>query len=454
MICSGCKILKTKPHTTPKRFFLLKKLKSYMEGEFQKERDTFQSWAEFQGRGFERPQYTRSWLINKYGDIDKVLECDIINTPTNKQTSVLSNHKAYFQQALRSPNEVLVKVHATSLNPIDIRIAEGYGKNLFNVRRNFVYKMLTSFKDGKDELYSDAVNKHEFPLVLGRDFSGTVVDVGVQVGDLQPGDEVYGAPEVFANGSLSHYCRVDLDHVVQKPAVLSHLEAASIPYVGLTTVSALRKHILNPKVPRYALVLGGSGGVGSFAIQYLRAHGFSVTTTCSTEGMEVCQRLSADCINYKTEDVDKELASRVPYGIVYDVVGAGSPQWASQYLVKGGVFVTLKNPVAEMTDKYGAFFGLQSAALDFVAKQGQNMDIKNEWAFYKPDRLALLEIARLIDGGQIKPVIDTKNICSFDDVPKGFKALKTGRTKGKIVVNVSGLPEATQKPNVDKIIHL
>merc|ERR1712002_62863 len=173
--------------------------------------------------------------------------------------------------------------HAASLNPIDIKIAQGYGANLLNLQRNFVYKILGSLP--KMDNFGETISRPEFPLVLGRDFSGTVIDVGVGVGDIQPGDEVYGAPNVYSNGSLTDICRVDLDHVVQKPQILSHLEASSIPYVALTTVSALRKHVTRPTGPRNALVLGGSGGVGTFAIQYLQANGFSVTTTCSSEGL-------------------------------------------------------------------------------------------------------------------------------------------------------------------------
>ena len=240
----------------------------------------------------------------------------------------------------------------------------------------------------------------------------------------------------------------------QKPATLSHLEASSIPYVGLTTVSALSRHIKRPKEPRNALVLGGSGGVGTFAIQYLQAHGFSVTTTCSSEGFDVCKKLNADCINYRTEDVEESLISRSKFTLVFDIVGASSPEWASQFLIKGGSYITLKHPLVNLTDRWGTFMGLAASAFTYGRTQIKNLGIWNEWGFYKPDRNSLLEIARLIDSGNIKPVIQPDNIFGFDDIPKAFKVLQSGRTKGKIVVNISGLPESTQKPNVEKIIHL
>uniref|UniRef100_H2Z231 Enoyl reductase (ER) domain-containing protein n=1 Tax=Ciona savignyi TaxID=51511 RepID=H2Z231_CIOSA len=365
-----------------------------------------------------KQQYMRSWIIEKYGPTEKVLKLDSIETPFDrKMTSV------------RNTNDVLVKVHAGSLNPIDIRICEGYGANLFNLKRNAIHYAVNSIPGMKSMFRG-----YEFPLVIGRDFSGTVVDIGTGVFDIQLGDDVYGAPKLHQPGCLDYIC-VGLDCVVQKPATLSHIEAASLPYVGLTVLSALKELVVTSKPPKRALVLGGSGGIGTFAIQYLRAYGFTVVTTCSSSAMSLCSSLGAECIDYKTQDVEKELQSFEKFNIVFDAIGAVSVEWSSNILIKNGYFVTLKSPAVENVDKFGTL-GLSTSASTLARKKLERPEINTRWAYYKPDRRGLLEIARLVDSGVIQPVLQTNGVYDFNDVPKAFKALSKGSARGKSVINV------------------
>nr|CAB3265823.1 reticulon-4-interacting protein 1 homolog, mitochondrial-like [Phallusia mammillata] len=412
-------------------------------------KENFQQWAEFQERGFKIPEYMQSWFIDQYGAPEKVLKKEAINLPQHKMVTGIDARKTYLLQQVRQPNDVLVKVHAASLNPIDIRMCQGYGEQLFNFQRNFLFKFFDHFPT-KAEFLKD----YEFPLVMGRDFSGTVIDVGTGVYDLEPGDEVYGAPALYNQGTLSDYIAVDLAYVVQKPATCSHIDAASIPYVALTVVSTLKEALSIREKCNRALVLGGSGGIGTFAIQYLRANGFSVTTTCSSAGQKICSSLGAECINYHTENVDEVVSKQDKYGIVFDIIGAATPAWAKPLLISGGTYATLQNNLVERTNRYGVIAGLGASMSQMIADRSRNYGINVKWGIYQPDRNSLLEIARYIDSGNIKPIVDAKNIYPFDDVPKAFKKLGEGHTKGKIVVNVSGQPEATQKPPVDKIIHL
>jgi len=432
-----------------KRFKVTNNIKDYHQKKKKEHEENFQSWSEFRARGFRKPEYMTSWIIEGYGPPDEVLKQETINLPEHKVETAVDARRSYLYQAVRQPNDVLIKVHAASLNPIDIRMCEGYGRNLFNLQRNALFHAWKVIPSSRP-VTQDA----EFPLVLGRDFSGTIVDVGTGVVDLQPGDDVYGAASLFKNGTLSEYVCVDLANVVQKPLTLSHIEAASIPFVGLTVVSALRRVVKTREKSARALVIGGSGGIGTFAIQYLRAHGFSVTTTCSTSGMKLCSSLGAECIDYKLHNVDSEVTQLEKFGVVFDAVGAVSSEWAERCLLRGGVYTTLKSPFVVNTDKYGAVFGVTASLLEFARQRFMHQKITTEWGFFKPDRHQLLEIARMIDGGIIKPAIDANNIFSFEDVPKAFKSLAAGHTKGKIVINVSNLPEAVRKPPVDKIIHL
>ena len=438
-----------------RRYFiqrLWESLKDSTKVDPQQERDNFQSWAEFEHRGFIRPEYVRAWVIEEYGSPEEKLKIETLNAPSNRLRSAVDARRTYLQQSVRHPNDVLVKVHAASLNPIDILISNGYGANLFNFQRNMLFDRIQSAFSYFSSVRSQFGN-HEFPLILGRDFSGTVVDVGSSVHDIQVGDEVYGAPNLFRSGTLTDHIAVDLSEVVQRPAILSHIEAASIPYVSLTTAAALRDLVVKPLTPKHALVFGGSGGIGTFAIQYLQAYGFTVTTTCSSEGVPLCNSLGANCIDYTTQNVD-DIVEKNSFSIVFDPIGAASPEWSTKCLVYNGTYVSLKSPLLELTNKYGVVIGSSNTYLTYIKEKVNNLNINFKWGFFKPDRKILLEISRIIDAGLIAPVVKPENIFSFDDVPAAFKLLSGGHMKGKAVINVSGLPEAIVKPSVEKIIHL
>nr|XP_002122943.1 reticulon-4-interacting protein 1 homolog, mitochondrial-like [Ciona intestinalis] len=434
--------------TLHKRCGFRKSFREKLDKEKEEHDKTFQEWAETENRGFRKQQYMRSWIIEKYGPPASVLKLDAVETPfARKMTSILDARRSYLYQAVRNTNDVMIKVHAASINPIDIRMCEGYGANLFNLKRSPIHYAASSVP-GVSKMFDG----YEFPIVLGRDFSGTVVDIGTGVFDIKLGDDVYGAPMLHTPGSFSDYVCVHLDCVVQKPATCSHIEAASIPYVGLTVLSAIKEIVVSQKHPKRALVLGGSGGIGTFAIQYLRAHGYTVITTCSTNAVPLCSNLGAECIDYKTKDVNEELQNVDKFSLVFDAVGVDASDWVSNVLVTNGSYVTLRSPVVENTDKLGAVVGLSTSVTDFTKKKAARPDVNIKWAYYKPDRHNLLEIARLVDSGMIKPVIDS--IYSFDDVPKAFEVLSCGGARGKSVINVSGLTEASVKPDIEKIIHL
>ncbi|XP_039262457.2 NAD(P)H oxidoreductase RTN4IP1, mitochondrial-like [Styela clava] len=414
----------------------------WKEGEVERHKE-FQTWAEFENRGFKKPEYTDCWIIEKYGLPKNELKKDVINVNYQKFQSWDARH-ARMRQAVYKPNEVLVKVHAASINPIDLAICRGYGKNLFNFRRNFLLEPFSHFIKMGD--YT------EFPLILGRDFSGTVVDVGSGVHDIVPGDEVFGAQQLFRNGSFADWICVDFNCISQKPATLSHIEAATLPYVALTVTSALKNFIKNATGKR-VLLLGGAGGIGTFAIQYLKNKGFHVAVTCSEKSNSLCSSLgAADCFDYTLPDFNERILEEPRYDLVFDIVGSSNPEHAKSMLHNGGTYVTLKSPLVQNTDDYGLLFGLSTSATSYLKTSLFRNNIKIKWAYFAPDRLALLEVAKLVDEGLIQTVIH--KTFNFQDVPMAFEMLEAGKTKGKIAINVSGLSEATEKPNIEKIIHL
>lgn len=163
-------------------------------------------------------------------------------------------------------HDVLVEIHAASLNPIDYKIKEGKEK------------LLLSYK---------------FPLILGNDFSGVIVKVGERVSAFKPGDEVYGRPRKSRIGTLAEYIAVHEDDIWLKPQNLNFEEAVSIPLVGLTTYQAFTD-ILHLQKGQKILIHAGSGGVGTFAIQLAKLMGAFVATTASDKGYELVKSMGAD----------------------------------------------------------------------------------------------------------------------------------------------------------------
>ena len=198
-----------------------------------------------------------------------------------------------------SSNQVLVNIHSSSVNPIDLMKREGYGKAIFEKQR-----------------------RSNFPWVLGSDFSGTVSEVGSKVTKFKEGDEVWGCTADANHGTYAEYGVFDLEELEHKPVNLSFNEAASLPYVALTTwAGVIRWAGLRPQdiANKKVLIQAGSGGVGTFAIQLFKLWGAEVATTCSKKNHELVKKLGADVvIDYTSEDFVEVLND---YDIVLDSVG-------------------------------------------------------------------------------------------------------------------------------------
>lgn len=222
-----------------------------------------------------------AWVIDQYGTNEVLKYTEEIPMPI-----------------VSSPSEVMIKVHAASLNPLDVSMRGGYGAKLLKLRRDPLSVM------GSD-------NDSEFPLILGRDVSGVVVDCGSEVTHVVPGDEVWAAVPPWKQGSLAEFVTLTEYEVSHKPKLLSHTEAASIPYVANTALSALvnagglcRHNSSNKRV----LITGGSGGVGTFSIQLLKAWGAHVTVTCSQNAEGLVRGLGADeVVDYTAGDAPEQL---------------------------------------------------------------------------------------------------------------------------------------------------
>lgn len=337
---------------------------------------------------------------------------------------------------LKSSNEVLVKIHAASVNPLDVAMLDGYGRNVIDVLR-----MLQYFPGSSER----------FPVILGRDFSGEIVAVGHGVKQFNVGDEVWGATLAGRQGSHAEYTTVPANIISKKPKKKSHVEAASLPYAGLTawagirTVGMLSRHTTRNK---RCLVLGASGGVGTFAVQLLKAWDGLVTATCSTSAVEMVSRLGADnVVDYTAPDFEAQLLNGPRFDFILDCVGAHQGLSPTKLLHRGrlSTYVTVVSPVLRNTDDMGLLSGMALSAC-----QAAQLTVKEladgrsaRWAFFCTNADALREIAELVDLGKVTPVVSTTY--PFMETLAAYHKIKEGHARGKIVISV-----ADQQQPVDK----
>ncbi|KAL6095876.1 rtn4ip1 [Pungitius sinensis] len=353
-----------------------------------------------------------AWVIDQYGTNGVLRYTEEMPVPT-----------------VSSASEVMIKVHAASLNPLDISMKGGYGAQLLKLRRDPMSVM------------ADA---SEFPLILGRDVSGEVVDCGSDVTHVVPGDEVWAAVPPWKQGSLAEFVTLTEYEVSHKPKFLSHTEAASIPYVANTALSALvnagglcRDSASNKRV----LITGASGGVGTFSIQLLKAWGAHVTVTCSQNAEGLVRGLGADeVVDYTAGDSLELLQTMEKFDVILDNVGGGTEEWAMGLLKpwSGAKYVTLVSPLLLHTDSMGLLDGMFQAGLSLHNKAIQNIlssGVFYRWGFYAPDGPALDEVSNLVDAGKILPVVEAQ--FPFTQVPQAFQKVENGHARGKTVVRVA-----------------
>uniref|UniRef100_A0A131XDR2 Putative zinc-binding oxidoreductase n=1 Tax=Hyalomma excavatum TaxID=257692 RepID=A0A131XDR2_9ACAR len=338
---------------------------------------------------------------------------------------------------LTSSNEVLVKVHAASVNPLDVAMLDGYGRNVIDVLRTLQY-----FPN----------NRERFPMILGRDFSGEVVGVGHGVKEFRFGDEVWGATMAGRQGSHAEYIAVPACVISKKPKTKSHLESAALPYASLTawagirTVGNLTRYTTRNK---RCLVLGASGGVGTFAVQLLKAwHGY-VTATCSTGAVEMVSKLGADTVvDYTAPDFEAQLLHGPRFDFILDCVGTHQGLSPTKLLYKGrlSTYVTVVSPVLRNTDDMGLLSGMALSACQALQVTVKELvDGRSaRWAFFCTNGSALKEIAELVDLGKVTPIVSSTY--PFLEVPGAYHKMKEGHARGKIVISVAAQEAPGHKP--------
>ena len=304
-----------------------------------------------------------------------------------------------------SPYEVRVKIKAASINPIDFKIRDGG------------LKMLLTY---------------QFPLILGNDFAGEVYEVGDKVTQFKVGDKVYGRPRKSKIGTFAEYISVNAEEIAPMPKGLSYEEAASIPLVGLTAYQAINE-VIQAQPGDKVLIQAGSGGVGSFAIQYAKAKGLYVATTGSDSGKELIESLNPDeFINYKEQDFSEVLKD---FDGVFDTLGGDNLEKSFQILKPQGIIASISGlPTERKLDKSIFKRGILKAASYKYQRLAKKYDVQYEFLFMHPSGQQLREITELIEVGKIKPIID--KVYDFKETQKALEYSESGRAKGKIIVKM------------------
>jgi NADPH:quinone reductase-like Zn-dependent oxidoreductase len=280
------------------------------------------------------------------------------------------------------PNEVLIKVQAASVNPVDWKLRAGYMKDVFPLA---------------------------FPSTLGWDVSGKVEEAGADVTQFKRGDEVYALLE---GGGYAEYAAATETVVARKPRTLDHVQAATVPVAGLTAWQGLFE-VAQLSAGQKVLIHAAAGGVGNFAVQFAKAKGAYVIGTASGKNQAFLRELGADeAIDYQKtrfEDVVHDV------DVVLDTIGGETQERSFKVLKKGGILVSLVQPPSqESATKYGVralFYGAHASSSN------------------------LAEIAKLIDNGKVKPVVET--ILPLAEARRAHELSEGGHVRGKIVLKVA-----------------
>jgi NADPH:quinone reductase-like Zn-dependent oxidoreductase len=305
-------------------------------------------------------------------------------------------------------DDVLVQIHAASVNPLDIKI-----------------------RDGKLKL----ILPYRLPLILGNDLAGVVVRVGSRVRRFKQGDEVYARPDKDRIGAFAEFISMREDAVANKPKDLTMEEAASMPLVALTAWQALIERA-NLKTGQKVLIHAGSGGVGTIAIQLAKHLGATVATTTSTANIDWVKRLGADIVvDYRNEEFDTILKD---YDVVLDTLGGQVLEKSLRVLKPGGKLISISGPPDPGFAKdIGASWILRRVIrlLSYrIRKKAKRHGVSYSFLFMRANGDQLREIGSLIDSKVIRPVVD--RTFPFESTKEALAYVEHGRTKGKVVVKV------------------
>ena len=288
-------------------------------------------------------------------------------------------------------NEVLLRVRAASVNPLDRHLMRGEPS---------VFRLMTGLSGPKDNR-------------LGVDVAGQIEAVGSNVKQFAPGDEVFGA----IRGAFAEYACGSPARLVAKPASVTYEQAAAVPIAGMTALQALRDYG-RLQTGQKVLINGAAGGVGTFAVQIAKSFGAEVTAVCSARNVEMLRSIGADdVIDYTQHDF---AANGRRYDLIVDCIGNRTWSENRRALNREGryVMVGMKSFSRVLRTILAAPFASQSVAL--CRAKSRNED--------------LATLGKLIEAGKVTPVIDRRY--RLRDLPAAIAYLEDGHVRGKVVITL------------------
>jgi len=286
-------------------------------------------------------------------------------------------------------------------------------------------------RDGKLRL----LRRYRFPLILGHDCAGEVVQVGEDVTQFRVGDRIFSRPRNGRIGTFAGFIAIDQSEAALMPPNLNYHEAASLPLVALTSWQAL-VDVAQLKPRQQLLIPAGSGGVGTFAIQLAKHIGAEVWTTTSGKNLEFVKSLGADhAINYQDEDFEKRVNN---LDVVFDTLGGDSLDRSFAITRPNGWVVSIAgSPDYRNAEEMGLDM-LRSLLLRVVGlrvnSRARRAGVNYRFIFMKPLGEELAQIAALISEGVIKPVVD--RIFPVSECQSAIEYSASGRARGKIVISL------------------
>ena len=331
----------------------------------------------------------RAFLIDRYGK-KETGHIDDVPTP-----------------ALRD-DDVLIRVHAASVNALDTKIRRGE------------FKVILPYR---------------LPLILGNHLAGTVEHVGAGVSQFKPGDEVYARPDDDRIGTFAEFIAVSAASVALKPHNLTMVEAASLPLVALTAWQALVE-TAQLKPGQKVFIQAGSGGVGTVAIQLAKHLGAFVATTTSTPNAAWVKDLGADVvIDYRQQDFATALRD---YDVVLNSLGKDELERSLQILKPGGHLISISGPpTPTFATARGLAWPLKQVMRLLsrgIRSKAKRKGVTYSFVFMRADGAQLGTITSLVESGAIVPVIDRG--FPFEDTQGALAHVESGRAKGKVVVEL------------------
>ncbi len=280
--------------------------------------------------------------------------------------------------------EVLVEVHAAAITPTELTW---------------------------DPTWSDEGGKSRLPVIPSHEISGAVAKAGAGVTGIARGDEVYGLIDFYRDGGAAEFAIAKAAELAPKPRSVDHLHAAALPLSALTAWQAFRTHAL-VRAGQRVLIHGGAGGVGSYAVQLAKHFGAETIATCSAGNADFVKSLGADSVlAYDRRPFEENLGD---LDLVLDTVGGDALNRSWRVIRRGGALISVvEEPPAAEAERFG---------------------VEGKFFIVEPNRGDLIELAKLVDNGFLKPIVS--EIFPLSAARQAYEAGSRGHLRGKIVLRV------------------